>query len=325
MTVNSVASKNAIAVRTSSSGVGETIRRSEVRHSSVISSRSRRRTSRSSNGVNRVSSSRASRIAHASERDERRPAARLRRVGRQDRGDRQTTDQRIQLRLRPSQPTQPGDRVRHRVLQHAVARRTLAPAQGADAAARFGQVDEPEVEREGADHGLRRAQVERPQLLVEPRPFQRVIVAAKGDRASPDPLDQGEEFRSCLFGDDLAEQCPAGGPPPPTGREHPPSRSRAAPRRPRPRCAMTRVELTRATDPLRSAPEPPPDRNLPDRNLSVGLYRDTRDECPNRVRQRASRPIPRVRVAAGERRRPTRTAPLPARGRPPRHHGADLG
>ena len=63
MTVNSVASKNAIAVRTSSSGVGLTTRRSDVRHSSVISSRRRRRTSRSSDGVRRGSSSRASRTA----------------------------------------------------------------------------------------------------------------------------------------------------------------------------------------------------------------------------------------------------------------------
>ena len=62
-TVNSVASKKAIAVRTSSSGVGVTMRRSEVRQRRVISSRSRRRTSRSSDGVSRGSSRRSSRSA----------------------------------------------------------------------------------------------------------------------------------------------------------------------------------------------------------------------------------------------------------------------
>ncbi len=62
-TVNSVASKNAIAVRASSSGDGDTARRSDVRHRSVISSRSRRRTSRSSDGVRRGSSSRSRSVA----------------------------------------------------------------------------------------------------------------------------------------------------------------------------------------------------------------------------------------------------------------------
>ena len=61
--VNSVASKNAIAVRTSSSGEGTTVRRSEVRHTIVISSRSRRRISASSAGVRRGSSSRSSNAA----------------------------------------------------------------------------------------------------------------------------------------------------------------------------------------------------------------------------------------------------------------------
>ena len=41
-----------------------------------------------------------------------------------------------------------------------VACRALAPAQRPDPAARLGQVDQPEVEREGADDGLRRPEVE---------------------------------------------------------------------------------------------------------------------------------------------------------------------
>ena len=59
--LNSVSSKNASAVRTSSSGLGVTARRSAVRHSSVISSRRRRRASRSSAGGRSGSSRRASR------------------------------------------------------------------------------------------------------------------------------------------------------------------------------------------------------------------------------------------------------------------------
>ena len=57
--------------------------------------------------------------------------------------------------VRPER-AQPADRLRDRIVQDAVARRPLASAQRPDAAARLGQVDQLEVQREGADDGLGR-------------------------------------------------------------------------------------------------------------------------------------------------------------------------
>ena len=169
----------------------------------------------------------------AAERDERRPAARLGRVGGEDRRDDEPGDQRVELRVRPAQPPQPGDRVRHRIVEDAVARRPLAPSQRPHPAARLGQVDEAEVERERLDDGLRVAEVERLELVVEARPFGRVVVASEGDRPASDAFDGGEQLRAGLLGDDLAEQRAEQ---PDLARERVararPSRSRAARRRP---------------------------------------------------------------------------------------------
>ena len=82
--VNTVSSKNASAVRTSSSGDGADARRSDVRHNSVISSRRRRRTSRSSSGVSRGRRG-AEQPVTAPQRDEERAPARLGGVRGQDR------------------------------------------------------------------------------------------------------------------------------------------------------------------------------------------------------------------------------------------------
>ena len=60
VTTNRDSSKNAIALRTSSSGVGASTRSGEVCHSRLIASRSRRRISASSVGVRRGSSSSSS-------------------------------------------------------------------------------------------------------------------------------------------------------------------------------------------------------------------------------------------------------------------------
>ena len=126
MTVNNVASKKAIAVRTSSSGAGLTMRRSEVRHSSVISSRSLRRSSRSSEGVKRGSSERARRIAHR-----RRATSVVRRrasVGCAVRTGETSSRaiERVQLGIIPPQTAQPGDRVGDRVREDPVACGALA-------------------------------------------------------------------------------------------------------------------------------------------------------------------------------------------------------
>ena len=123
-------SKTAIAVRTSSSGSGATERRSDVRHRSEISSRSRRRISRSSDGVRRGSSSRSRSTA---QRRSATSAVRRRasvgwavRTGR----DREPLEDLVERRLVAPGPAQPPDRLRHRVVQHAVARRPLAVAEG---------------------------------------------------------------------------------------------------------------------------------------------------------------------------------------------------
>ena len=206
MTVNSVASKNAIAVRTSSSGVGLTTRRSDVRHRIVISSRRRRRTSRSSDGVSRGSSSRASSTAH-------RPSAtsvvrRRASVGwavKTGATTSRATSASSSASVRPSRRN-PATASASESAEDAVARRALAPPQRPHPAARLGQVDEPEIERERLDDGLRAAEVERPQLVVETRPFGRVVVAPEGDRPASDALDGLEQLGPGLLGDDLAEQ-----------------------------------------------------------------------------------------------------------------------
>ena len=149
--VNSVASNTAIAVRTSSSGSGATARRSEVRHRSVISSRSRRRISAIlGRGQSRVVEPLEEHRA-APQRDERRPSAGLRGVGGQDGRDPQARDdaRRGRRRSRPAR--------RSRAIasatessRSAVACRPLASAQGPDAAASLGEVDQLEVQRERA-------------------------------------------------------------------------------------------------------------------------------------------------------------------------------
>ena len=127
-------------------------------------------------------------------------------MGGEDGPDGQPPDERVELGVGPPQPAQPGDGVGDRVVEDAVARRPLAPAQGPDPTARLGQVDQPEVERERPDDRLGVAEIERPQVLVEPRPLGRIVVAAQGDRPAPDALDGGEQLGSGLLRDDLAEQ-----------------------------------------------------------------------------------------------------------------------
>ncbi len=128
-------------------------------------------------------------------------------MGGEDGPDGEPPDERIELGVRPAQAAQAGDGVGDRVVQDAVTRRPLAPAQGPDATPCLGQVDEPEVERERPDDGLGIAEIERSQVIVEPRPLRRIVVAPEGDGPAPDPLDRGEQLGSGLLRDDLAEQC----------------------------------------------------------------------------------------------------------------------
>ena len=94
------------------------------------------------------------------EREERRPPASLGRMRREHRGNRQAADERVELGVRPSEPTQAGDRVGHRVVEYPVARGPLAATECADPRAGLGQVDQPEVQPEGADHGLGGIEIE---------------------------------------------------------------------------------------------------------------------------------------------------------------------
>ena len=204
--MNSVASKNAIAVRASSSGVGATARRSDMRHRSVISSRSRRRTSRSSDGVRRGSSSRSSRAAQR--RSATSAVRRRASVGwavRTRVTDRRPSSSSISGSVRPARRER-ADGLGHRIVEDAVARRPLAAPERPDPAPRLDEVDELEVEREGPDDRLGRPEIEAAQVLVETAPLVGVVVLPQRDRPPADPLDELEQLRAGLFGDDLAEQ-----------------------------------------------------------------------------------------------------------------------
>ena len=139
---------------------------------------------------------------------QRRAPAGLGRVRGQDRRDLEPGDQGVQLRVAPPQAAQPGDRVGDRVREDPVSCSTLAATQRPDPAARLCQVDQPEIEREGADDGLRGAEVEAAELLVEALALDRIVRPAERDRPLPDPLDEREELGAGLLRDDLAEQRP---------------------------------------------------------------------------------------------------------------------
>ena len=127
-------------------------------------------------------------------------------MGGEDGPDRQPANEGIELGIRPAQPAQPGHRIGHRILEHAVARRPLPPAQGPDPTARLCQVDQPEIEPERPDHRLGGAEVEGTQLVVESGALERIVVATQRDGPAPDPLDRGEQLGARLFRDHLAEQ-----------------------------------------------------------------------------------------------------------------------
>ena len=185
---------------------GATVRRSDVRHRSVISSRSRRRTSRSSDGVRRGSSSRSSRAAQR--RSATSAVRRRASVGCAVRTRRRPTGARAGRRaLRRSARTGAvGDGLGDRIVEDAVARGTLAPPERPDPAPRLDEVDELEVQRECADDGLGRPEIEAAQVFVETPSLVGVVVVAQRDRASADALDELEQLRARLFRHDLAEQ-----------------------------------------------------------------------------------------------------------------------
>ena len=82
----------------------------------------------------------------------------------------------------------------------------LARAGRPDLVALLGEVDEAEVEAEGADDDLGAVQVEAGQRRGEARAAARVVLAPEPDRRPPDPLDEIEQVDAGLLRDDLAEQ-----------------------------------------------------------------------------------------------------------------------
>ena len=212
-TVNSVSSKNAIAERTSSSGVGATERTSDVCHSRLISSRSRRRRSASSAGVRRGSSSWSSRrrIRRSATSSVRRRASvgcavstgptRARRPAPRRRRDRATARE-----ARDGVADRIVDRPAARLAERGV-RRTPDPLP------LLGEVDELEVERErpiatAAARSRSSDAISAPSRSRSASGSSIAPVAApEGDRASPDALDELEQVGPGLLRDHLAEEC----------------------------------------------------------------------------------------------------------------------
>ena len=206
--MNSVASKNAIAVRTSSSGEGTTVRRSEVRHRIVISSRSRRRIPSSSAGVRRGSSSRSS--SAASRRSATRSVRRRASVGCAVRTGEIASRSiaRVEVGVGSTHAPQPADGVGKRAVQHPAARDTCAPGQGADPLPLLGEVHQLEVERERSDDGLGPVEVQRGELVGELLALERIVRPAERDHPLANALDELEQLGAGLLRDDLAKQRP---------------------------------------------------------------------------------------------------------------------
>ena len=299
-----------------------------MRHRSVISSRSRRRTSRSSDGVRRGSSSRSS---SAAQRRSATSAVRRRAsVGWAVRTRVDRTGARAARRaprsVRPGS-AQRADGLGHRIVEDAVARGPLAAPERPDPPARLDEVDQLEVEREGADDRLGRPEIEAGEVLVETAALVGVVVLAQRDRPPADALDELEQLRAGLLGDDLAEQRAHQAD---LGRRACPGRRRSR-SRPAPRARPTDGRAAR-----RGGSRGPTLRTVPVRNLSPAatfLGADLPYACKvmamSTARPGAAR---RSRARRGPRPRPTparpvraRPAALPPPGPAPGDDRADLG
>ena len=158
--MNSVASNTAIAVRTSSRGSGATsaqVRRPPQQRD--LLAQTAPDLAVLGGGQARVVEA-LQEPGAAPQRHERGPAAGLGRVRGEDWADAQARQHLVELGLVVTGPAQLGDRIGHRVVEEAVARGPLAAAERPDPAARLGEVDELEVERERGDDGLGGAQVQ---------------------------------------------------------------------------------------------------------------------------------------------------------------------
>ena len=187
-----------------------------------------------------------------------------------------------------------------RIVEHAIARGPLAPAQRPHPATRLGQVDQPEIEREGTDDAPRRR---RDRARAAPRRAGRARAGRRrgGGRSSASGSVRPARTASGPACSEMTWPSRA-----PSSRTSTASGSRA-PAVPIPSgsaatAADAAERLRRGTGLARSASESRPGRNLPGRNHSVGLYRVDRDDRRIRVLAR-----PRRRMPARPRR--ARTAP----------------
>ena len=145
------------------------------------------------------------------QRDEQRPPAGLGGVRGEHRVDMDGRDERPDA-IGTVDRQQPGDRVGDGIVDRPAAGGTGSGAQDADPLPLLGEVDELEVERERLGDGRGLVEVQRGDLVGEPRALRvrrrddRRIATAQGDRAPPDALDELEQLRAGLFGDHLAEQ-----------------------------------------------------------------------------------------------------------------------
>ena len=245
--VNSVASKKAIAVRTSSSGAGAIGRRSDgpPEEGDLLAQPA------ADVGVLGWRQARVvhprEQVAAAPQGHEDRPAASLGRMGGQDRRDRQRADLGIELRVRAAERPQPPDRLPDRVVEDAVAGGPLASTERPHAAARLGQVHELEVQGERADDGLDRA---RGRGRPGPRPGD--VARRDRRRRGGGSSAGGSARRGRTARVQPARRRPgrgahrAAGPRPPAGRARRPCRSRRVRAGPGPSCGEIRCRRARS-------------------------------------------------------------------------------
>ena len=141
----------------------------------------------------------------ASQRRQHRAAPGLRRVRGEDRRDPHPPEQLHDALARPAALRQPVDRRVRASLGGTSSRSPVGP-EAPDALPLFRQVDELEVEAEGGGQRLGLADFERVELGGKRALGRLVARLPESDGAQPGPLDEVEQVRAALLGDDLAQQ-----------------------------------------------------------------------------------------------------------------------